>query len=109
MQATRSQQLIETPAIRLIAVVVLAFAAGTIAGSTVDVDLPFAQGASVAVGDHRYDSLEDTRADRGLSVPAGDRRYDALEDTRADRGLPVPAGDRRYDALEDTRADRGID
>jgi hypothetical protein len=107
MHATRPQQLIDTRTISLIAVMVLVFAAGTVVGGAVDIDLPTAPGVSV-VGDHRYDAIEETRAGRGLSVPAGDRRYDAVEETRVG-GKSVPLGDRRYDAVEETRAGLDID
>jgi hypothetical protein len=108
MQATRSQQLIDTRTISLIAIMVLVFAAGTAVGGALDADLPAAQGVSVA-GDRRYDAVEETRANRGLSAPAADGSYDAVEETRANRGLSAPAADGSYDAVEETRADRGID
>ena len=109
MQATRPQQFIDTRTISLIGFMVLVFAAGTVVGGAVDADLPAVQGLSVPAGDRRYDTVEETRANRGLSVPVGDDSYDAVEETRADRGLSVPAGDHSYDAVEETRADRGLE
>ena len=111
MQATRQPTFSEPRTALAVPILAVVFAAGTVLGMVIGVQAPgFGnQVVTVPAGDHSYDALEDTRADRGLSVFIGDHSYDALEDTRADRGLSVPAGDHSYDALEDTRADRGLD
>jgi hypothetical protein len=111
MRATQQPTFSQPRTALAVPILAVVFAAGTVLGMVIGVQAPGIgnQVATVPAGDHRYDALEETRADRGLSVPAGDRRYDALEETRAGRGLSVPAGDHRYDALEETRADRGLD
>jgi hypothetical protein len=110
MQTTQQRHLIDPRPILKIASMALVFAVGTALGTVIEFGPTTVAGpASIPVGDHSYDAVEETRADRGLSIPVGDRSYDAVEETRADRGLSIPVGDRSYDAVEETRADRGLD